>query len=110
MTVPGIGTGETGSVALLLAALAVLTYASRAAALVLLPDLPATLRRPLERIPAPLFASLAVLALVRPDGSAAPLPMLVAAGAAALTLPFRSLLLVLLGGLAGYLLAATILR
>jgi branched-subunit amino acid transport protein len=92
--------------AVLVVVLGIITYASRAAALVLLPNPGSTLARVLERIPAPLFASLAVLAVIQPDGSAAPAPVLAASVAALLTVPRRSLPLTLAAGLAGYALGA----
>lgn len=83
-------------------ALGVLTYASRAAALVLLPDPPPRMRRFLERIPAPLFASLAATALFTPDGSLASPALLAATVGALAAVRSRSLLLVLLAGIVGY--------
>lgn len=54
-------------------------------------------------MPAPIFASLAVLTLIDADGSLAGGPLLLAAlGGLAMT-PRRSLPLCLAGGLAGYL-------
>ena len=85
----------------LLAALAVMTYGSRALALVLMPDPPERVRAVLDRIPAPLFASLAALALVD-GGTMAPTPTLSAAAGALVLTPTRSLLWVLAGGLVGY--------
>lgn len=85
----------------LLAALALMTYGSRALALVLMPDPPQRMRVVLDRIPAPLFASLAALSLVD-GGSVAPAPTLMAAAGALVLTHTRSLLWVLAGGLAGY--------
>jgi hypothetical protein len=85
----------------LLAAIAVMTYASRALALVLMPHPPERVRAVLDRIPAPLFASLAALSLID-DGAVAPTVTLCAAAGALVITPTRSLLWVLAGGLAGY--------
>ncbi|MGH2453818.1 MAG: AzlD domain-containing protein [bacterium] len=88
---------------LLIVALGALTYGSRAAALVLMPHPPTWLRVFLERLPAPLFAGLAVLPLVSPDGTlTTSAPMLAAFGGALLSVPFRSLLVTLAAGLIGY--------
>lgn len=80
---------------------AVLTYASRACALVLMPQPPLRLRMVLDRIPAPLFAALAALSLID-EGSVAPATTLWAAAGALVAAPTRSLLWVLAGGLIGY--------
>jgi len=88
---------------LLIFALGALTYGSRAAALVLMPPPPRRVRIFLERLPAPLFAGLAALALVNPDGTlATSVPILAAVGGALLSVPFRSLLVTLGAGLIGY--------
>jgi branched-subunit amino acid transport protein len=88
---------------LLIVALGALTYGSRAAALVLMPHPPGWLRGFLERVPAPLFAGLAVLPLVSADGILrTSTPILAAFGAALLSVPLRSLLLTLAAGLIGY--------
>ena len=85
----------------LIVAIALMTYGSRALALVLMPHPPEHVRAILDRIPAPLFASLAALSLID-EGSIAPAAtMCAAAGGLALS-PTRSLLWVLVGGLAGY--------
>ena len=92
----------------LIAAIALLTYASRALALVAMPDPSPGLKRILDRIPAPLFAALAAMSLFE-DGKVAEGTTLGAVlGALALT-PTRSLLWVLLGGLAGFGVATLIL-
>jgi membrane protein YqaA with SNARE-associated domain len=59
------------------------------------------LRIVLDRLPAPLFASLAVTSLIQDGEPASPETLCAAAGALAVT-PTRSLLWVLVGGLAGY--------
>lgn len=91
-------------------ALALITYGSRAAALVFLPDPPPALRRVLDQMPAPLFASLAALSLVRESGTLAPAPILAAAAGAICAAPFRSLLVTLAGGLVGFALGSVLAR
>jgi branched-subunit amino acid transport protein len=88
--------------AALLVALAAITYASRAAALVFMPSPPPRLEKILDRIPAPLFASLAAVSVVDSSGDFVPAPVLLAAAGALVMSPRRSLLAALLGGLAGY--------
>jgi len=88
------------SVALILG-LTLLTYASRALALVLMPDPPQWMKVVLDRIPAPLFAGLAATSLIQ-DGRLAEPSTLAAAAFGLLAAPTRSLLWVLLAGLAGY--------
>ena len=80
--------------------IAFITYASRVVALVM-PQPPARLRLVLDRVPAPLFASLAALSLVD-HGTVAPVATLCAVVGALFATPTRSLLWVLIGGLAGY--------
>jgi hypothetical protein len=70
-----------------------------------MPDPPPRARAVLARLPAPLFASLAAISLVEDGAPAAPVTLCAAAGALLLS-PTRSLLWVLLGGLAGYAAAA----
>ena len=91
--------------ALLIAVIALLTYATRASALVFLPTPPPRLAPLLERVPAPLFAGFAALALVEADGSPAPIPVLAAAGAAVCAAPSRSLPVIIGAGIAGYVVA-----
>jgi branched-subunit amino acid transport protein len=91
----------------LIVTIALITYGSRALALVLMPDPPPRARALLDRLPTPLFASLAAISLVEDGGSAAPETFGAAAGALLLA-PTRSLLWVLLGGLVGYVVAAAI--
>ena len=86
---------------LLIFGIALLTYGSRALALVLMPDPPDRLKAILDRIPAPLFAGLAITALID-EGSVAPPATLVAAGCALLASPSRSMLGVLVAGIAGF--------
>ena len=86
---------------LLVIGIAALTYASRALALVVMPDPPPRIRTVLDRIPAPLFASLAALSLFDGRDLAPGATFFAAAGALAAT-PTRSMLWVLAGGLLGY--------
>lgn len=88
----------------LVVVIAVMTYGSRALGLVAMPDPPARLKRALDRVPAPLFAALAAMSLVTEGEIAGPRTLVAALGALALA-PTRSLLLVLIGGVAGYALA-----
>jgi hypothetical protein len=84
---------------LVLVAIALITYGSRAAAVVLLPR-PPRFETILARIPAPIFASLATATLLS-DGVVSG-PTLAAAAGALLLSPARSLLLCLVGGAVGY--------
>jgi len=88
--------------AALLVAIAGITYLSRAVSLVLMPSPPPRLERFLNRIPAPLFASLAAVSVIESSGDFAPLPVLLAAAGALVMTPRRSLLAALIGGVAGY--------
>lgn len=92
----------------LILAIAAVTYLSRAIVLVAMPAPPPWLERILVRIPAPLFAGLAALALVERDGGLAPAPVLAALAGAVLVAPSRSFPLVLAGGIAGYALAVLV--
>ncbi len=86
----------------LIIVVAAMTYLSRAAALVFLPAAKGEVLAFVTRIPAPLFAGLAVFALVG-EGESLPEPsMLVAAAAALLVSPKRSLGLTLAAGIVGY--------
>lgn len=78
------------------------TYLSRVLTLALLPAPPERIQRILNRVPAPLFAGLAALSLIGPQGDPAPLPILFSVAGALVTVRFRSLLVTLAGGLAGY--------
>lgn len=91
----------------LIAVVALLTYASRAFALVLMPTPSARVAAVLDRVPAPLFGSLAVTSLIEEGSLAAPETLCAAAGALAAS-PTRSLLPVLVAGLVGYALGAFI--
>ena len=85
----------------LIAVLAVLTYGSRAVALVVMPNPSPRVRAVLDRIPAPLFGALAAISLFE-DGELASPDTVFAAIGALLATPTRSLLWVLVGGMAGY--------
>ena len=88
--------------ALVLVAIALMTYLSRAAAVVLLPRPSPRFETILSRIPAPIFASLATATLLGDGGALVGIPTLAAAAGALLLSPTRSLLLCLIGGAAGY--------
>ena len=88
--------------ALLLAAIALVTYGSRAAALALLPRPGARIEAVLSRMPAPIFAGLATVTLVTGDGALVGGPILDAALGALLATPARSLIACLVAGAIGY--------
>jgi branched-subunit amino acid transport protein len=90
----------------LIVALAVMTYGSRALALVALPPLPPPVAAFLDRMPPALFAGLAAQALILPGGSLVGPAVLGAAVGALLAAPLRSLPVCLAAGLAGYLIVA----
>jgi branched-subunit amino acid transport protein len=87
---------------LVLVVIALVTYLSRAAAVVLLPRPSPRFETILSRIPAPIFASLATATLLGDGGAPVGGPTLAAAAGALLLSPARSLLLCLIGGAAGY--------
>lgn len=87
---------------LMLAAVALMTYGSRVVSLVLLPRPSARVAAVLARVPAPLFASLAMAMLLTDDRALTTGPILWAAVGALLASPARSLLPCLIGGAAGY--------
>jgi hypothetical protein len=91
---------------LVLIAIALITYGSRAAAVVLLPRPGRAFEAVLARMPAPIFASLATATLLGDGGSLVAGPTLWAAAGALAASPARSLLFCLLGGAAGYALGA----
>ena len=93
----------------LIIVLAAITYASRVLALAVLPPPSRALEGILNRVPAPLFAGLAALSLVGPGGNLADDSVLFATAGALIAAPSRSLLVVLLAGLAGYWLARVVL-
>jgi branched-subunit amino acid transport protein len=86
----------------LLLVIALITYGSRAAAVVLLPRPGARFEAVLSRIPAAIFAGLATATLLGEGGTPAGLPILGAAAGALVATPARSLLLCLVGGAIGY--------
>ena len=85
----------------LVGAIALLTYSSRALALVVMPDPSPRLKQILDRVPAPLFAALAAMSLFE-DGRVADERTLAAAAGALLLTPTRSMFWLLIGGLAGF--------
>jgi hypothetical protein len=93
----------------LLAVIALVTYASRAAALIFLPRPRGRFEALLGRMPAPMFASLATLTLLTGERWLVEGPVLSAALGALLLSPRRSLPLCLAGGVAGYVLGGLIL-
>jgi branched-subunit amino acid transport protein len=86
----------------LIVGLAAMTFASRALALAYLPALPERLAVLLDRMPPALFAGLAAISLINPEGAVVDTPILAAAGGALLASPRRSLPLCLVAGLAAY--------
>ncbi len=92
----------------LLIAAAAITIGSRIAALAVLPPPRGAVAALVRRLPAPLFASLAALSLAGSDGTTIG-PILAATGCALVAaLRWRSLLVILAAGLAGYLVASLI--
>ena len=87
---------------LLVAAIALITYGSRAAALAFLPRPDGRLEAVLGRMPAPIFASLATLTLITEEGTLTGGPILVASLVALLVSPKRSLAVALAGGIVGF--------
>jgi branched-subunit amino acid transport protein len=81
---------------------ALVTYLSRVAALVLFPTPTGVVETVLRRVPAPLFAGLAVATLVGGAATRPATPMVVAVVAAVVVAPRRSLGLCLVAGLVGY--------
>jgi branched-subunit amino acid transport protein len=92
----------------LIIALALLTYLSRAAALVLLPRPSERFEAMLQRAPAPLFAGFAAISLVTDSRDAAPMETLAAVAAAVVATRTKSLLLILAAGAAGYIVAVLV--
>lgn len=92
----------------LVVTIALITYASRAMSLVFLPRPSGRFEAVLGRMPAPIFASLATLALITEE-SALAAPSLLAAAAGALAVsPKRSFPMCLVGGIAGYVAGALV--
>ena len=94
----------------LVVAIGAITFVSRAVSLVVLPPLPARIRQVLDRMPAAIFAGLAAHSLVVPGDGLADIHTLAAAAGALIAAPLRSLLLCLVAGLAGYVVADLALR
>ena len=92
----------------LIIALALLTYVSRAAALVLLPRPSERFEAVLQRVPAPLFAGFAAMSLVTDSRDVAPTETLAAVAAAVVASRSHSLLVILAAGSAGYLVAVLV--
>lgn len=86
----------------LVLAAAALTYTSRAAALTVLPPPSRIVAPVIERIPAPLFAGLAVLTLLGPGLDTPSTPVLIAATAAAIATLTRSLATIVATGITAY--------
>ena len=86
----------------LLIVLALITYASRAGALVLLPEPSARVRGVIDRIPPALFAGLAAYSLVEPGVGLPDPATLAAAGGALVVAPLRSLPICLVAGVVAY--------
>jgi hypothetical protein len=86
--------------AVVVAAVAVITVGSRIVATALLPPPDGAIAEIVRRLPAPLFAAMAALSLVGSDPPGT--PALVATGAAVAVAARRSLLVIVLAGLAGY--------
>ncbi len=87
---------------LLVAAVALITYGSRAASLAILPRPSGRLEVVLGRMPAPIFASLATLTLITEEGALTGGPILIASLGALLVSPKRSLAVSLIGGIVGF--------
>jgi branched-subunit amino acid transport protein len=92
----------------LILGLAVMTFASRALALAYLPALPEQLAIILDRMPSALFAGLAAISLINPEGGVVGTPILAAAGGALLASPRRSLPVCLAAGLIAYAVVAAL--
>jgi branched-subunit amino acid transport protein len=94
----------------LILVIAAITFGSRVLAMAVLPAVPPRLARLLDRMPAPLFAGLAVQALIGPDGWVAPPAVLAAAGGALVVSPWRSLPVCLVAGLAAWAVASLLVQ
>jgi branched-subunit amino acid transport protein len=86
----------------LIVVITLLTYISRAAALVFLPQPSPRVEAVLQRVPAPLFAGFAAISLVTSSRELAPVETFAAVLAAVLAARTRSLLVILAAGMAGY--------
>ena len=88
----------------LVATVAAVTVGSRVAATALLPTPRGRLAELIGRLPAPLFAAMAALSLVRSESGSTDPALLVAISCALVSTWWRSLLLTVVAGLAGYVL------
>lgn len=91
--------------AILIGILGAMTFTSRAVGLVLVPSTEGRLQTIFGRLPACLFAALAVVSLMNDAGSVQSGRSLVAAGAGLAVSPKRSLPLIFIAGIAGFLLS-----
>ncbi len=87
----------------LVTAVAVVTVGSRIAATALLPTPRGALAALVDRLPPPLFATLAAVSLMGSDRGAADPAMLLAVGCALVSSRWRSLLVTVVAGLSGFL-------
>jgi hypothetical protein len=94
---------------LVVAAIAAITYGSRLAAMAVLPRPSGRVEALLSRVTPAIFASLATLSLITPQGGLVEAPVLLAALGALLAAPRRSFALCLVAGLAGYLVGEVLL-
>jgi hypothetical protein len=92
--------------AVLVAAVAVITVGSRIVATAVLPPPDGATAEIVRRLPAPLFAAMAALSLLGSDHRGT--PAFAAAAAAVAVAGRRSLLVVVLAGLVGYMLAKAV--
>jgi branched-subunit amino acid transport protein len=88
--------------------LTAITYGSRMAALVLLPEVPGRLAAVVDRMPSALFAGIAMQSLVAPGPEVAGRGVLAAALGALAVTPLRSLPACLLAGIGAYAVVATL--
>jgi hypothetical protein len=86
----------------LVAAVALVTVGSRVAATAVLPAPRGALSEVIDRLPAPLFAALAAVSLTGAEAGRSDPALLLAAGCALVSTPWRSLLLTVVAGLAGF--------
>jgi hypothetical protein len=91
---------------LIVALVATITVGSRVLATTLLPAPRGAVSDIVRKLPAPLFAALAATGLV--EGGGPSVPSLLAVGAALLAAATRSMLLIVVAGLGGYLLGAAL--
>jgi hypothetical protein len=91
---------------LIVALVAMITVGSRVLATTLLPAPTGAVADIVRKLPAPLFAALAAIGLVEASGPSA--PSLLAVGAALGAAATRSMLLIVVAGLGGYLLGAAL--